>query len=498
MPIKDRRLFRPSTGTAFLYVALAALLALSLSPPASFGQTCGTGNTVMGGPVKNPATSPGQNTKATAPLTMDLVVLKGLAPVTTLANTYAGNAALGANFTVTGGIATGAIRQATLLPFPEQQQQALRDVFITQGNIAELADGLGTTLGAAYLARAHYIDRSHCTDLSQAVADVIAYANATTATHSNEGKYFFANATTDGKIPVAPEAMAILKDLDGETDVFGKNYNLPAGSPGADPYGNSRPFQTEPTFTPIVGPDYFNVPADNTVYNRGPIMNLIPSPSYPSGHTTYGYMGSLVLAVLVPERYQQMIVRGAEYGNDRILVGAHYAMDVLGGRTLATYDLAHLLANDPAYMGRMLTGAPQIKDFQAAIKTARGSMTTALEAACGETVRECAKEDTGRLSSPAANQAFYADTQTYNLPVVYTRTAHVVENVGEVAPEAGYLLTVAFPSLTLKEADQILTETEGPGGGFLDDGSPFGVYSRLNLYAAAGKAAALAGARTGH
>jgi hypothetical protein len=43
---------------------------------------------------------------------------------------------------------------------------------------------------------------------------------------------------------------------------------------------------------PITGLDYFNVPADNTVYNHGPIMNLIDSPSYPSGHTTYGYMGS--------------------------------------------------------------------------------------------------------------------------------------------------------------------------------------------------------------
>jgi hypothetical protein len=62
----------------------------------------------------------------------------------------------------------------------------------------------------------------------------------------------------------------------------------------------------------------------------------------------------------------------------------------------------------------------------------------------------------------------------------------------KVAPEAGYLLTAAFPSLTLEQADQILTETEGPGGGFLDDGSAFGVYSRLNLYAAAGKAMQLA------
>ena len=49
-----------------------------------------------------------------------------------------------------------------------------------------------------------------------------------------------------------------------------------------------------------------------------------------------------------------------------------------------------------------------------------------------------------------------------------------------------------FDSLTLEQADRILTETEGPGGGFLDDGSPFGVYSRLNLYAAAGRAAQVA------
>jgi hypothetical protein len=57
------------------------------------------------------------------------------------------------------------------------------------------------------------------------------------------------------------------------------------------------------------------------------------------------------------------------------------------------------------------------------------------------------------------------------------------------------LLTVAFPKLSLEEANRILTETEGPGGGFLDDGSAFGVYSRLNLYAGAGRAAALSRAK---
>jgi hypothetical protein len=425
----------------------------------------------------------------------DLVALKGLAPVTVLANSSQGRAALAANYATTGGIQMGTTRQATLLPFPDQQQQALRDAFVTDANIAELADGLGTTLGSAYLARAHYIDRSRYTSLSPAVAELIAYADATTAPNSNSAKFFFANGTTDGKTPVSVEAAAILTDTHGNPDAFGKNYGLPAGSPGANPFGDSRPFQTETSIAAIVGPDYFNTPADNIVYNRGPIMNLVSSPSYPSGHTTYGYMGSILLAVLVPQRYQQMMARGAEYGNDRILMGAHYTMDVLGGRTLATYDLAHLLANDPAYLGRSVKGRPALKDFQAAVKAARADITTILQAACGKSIEHCAQEDTGRLSNPAANEAFYASTQTYNLPVVYPQNANTFEDVSKLAPEAGYLLTIAFPALTLDQANRILTETEGPGGGFLDNGSPFGIYSRLNLYAAAGRAATVTAAK---
>jgi hypothetical protein len=432
--------------------------------------------------------------QAKAQSATDMAVLKGLAPVTVLSKTDTGNAALGANYAITGGIQMGVITQPTLLPFAEQQQQALRDAFITNGNLAQLADGLGTTLGAAYLGRAHYIDREHFTNMSQAIADVIAYAYATSSANATSGKYFFANETTDGKTPASAEAIAILKKIGGSPDIFGKAYGLPAGTPGAGTYGNSRPFQTEPNVIRILGLDYFHSPADNIVYNRGPIMSLVNSPSYPSGHTTYGYTGVVVLAVLVPERYLQLMVRGAEYGNDRIIVGAHYAMDVLAGRTVALYDMAHLLANDPAYMGQSLKDAPVIRDFQAAVKRARANMTAALQAGCGNTIEVCAGEDTGRLSNPAANEAFYAATQTYNLPAVYPKNAGVVEDVGKHAPEAGYLLTVAFPSLTLEQADEILTETEGPGGGFLDDGSPFGVYSRLNLYAAARRAAHVAAA----
>jgi hypothetical protein len=142
-------------------------------------------------------------------------------------------------------------------------------------------------------------------------------------------------------------------------------------------------------------------------------------------------------------------------------------------------------------VGQPLDGAPLIKDFQAAVKRARDELATALQAACGKSLAECAGEDTGRFNSPAANEAFYASTETYDLPVVYTSIANKVEDVGKLAPEAGYLLKLAFPRLTLEQADQILTQTEGPGGGFLDNGTPFGVYSRLNLFAAAGRAAVL-------
>jgi len=72
--------------------------------------------------------------------------------------------------------------------------------------------------------------------------------------------------------------------------------------------------------------------------------------------------------------------------------------------------------------------------------------------------------------------------------VVYPAQAAHQENVALKAPEAGWLLKAAFPHLTLAQADRILTETEGPGGGFLDNGSGFGVYSRLDLFKASEEA----------
>ncbi len=168
--------------------------------------------------------------QARAQTPMNMTALKGLAPVATLATTFEGRAALAANLTVTGGIQTGAIAQPTLMPFAEQQQQALRDAFITDGNLAQLADGLGTTLGAAYQARAHYIDREHYTNMSAAVADLIAYTNATTGAIPTPASISSPTGTTDGKTPVSDDAGRLLKANGGDHRLFGKRLRPPSAA----------------------------------------------------------------------------------------------------------------------------------------------------------------------------------------------------------------------------------------------------------------------------
>jgi membrane-associated phospholipid phosphatase len=422
----------------------------------------------------------------------NLNTLNVLAPFSALLNSPAGKAALAGNLAVTENIQSGAAGQPGLQSFAAAQALALKDATITSGNGYQLADGLGSKLGGAYQSRTSVGKPAPgqtalvTTNISKHLAILFGYASALAGQDSNSAKYFFADETVVGKTatkPVSPAAAAIMKAVGGTADVYGKAYNDPAGGKNADPFGDSRPFQIEPKTTNYSDPDFFGDPAKNQDYLTGPAQNLVKSPAFPSGHTTYGYTESLLFAVMVPERFTQMVTRGAEYGNSRIILGAHYAMDVIGGRTVAIYDLAHLLAGDPAYVGQKEPKTPAVTDFQAALKSAKADLRKALAKGCGGMIGACAADDTGRFANQAADQ-------TYGLPVVYPATAGKIEDFGKLAPEAGTILTAAFPKLTLAEADTILTETEGPGGGFLDDGSGFGVYSRVDLYAAGVKAAA--------
>ena len=70
------------------------------------------------------------------------------------------------------------------------------------------------------------------------------------------------------------------------------------------------------------------------------------SASYPSGHATRGWTMALVLAELFPERSEEILKVGYEYGESRVIVGYHYQSDVDAARIAAGAALAVLHANE--------------------------------------------------------------------------------------------------------------------------------------------------------
>ncbi len=67
--------------------------------------------------------------------------------------------------------------------------------------------------------------------------------------------------------------------------------------------------------------------------------------SYPSGHATYGMTCALLLAQMVPDKQAQLFQRAIDYGESRLIVGAHFPSDVLAGRMLATAAVTLMTQN---------------------------------------------------------------------------------------------------------------------------------------------------------
>ena len=64
--------------------------------------------------------------------------------------------------------------------------------------------------------------------------------------------------------------------------------------------------------------------------------------SYPSGHTGFGWSTALALAEMAPEYQDTILRRGYEYGDSRVIVGAHWQSDVDAGRLAASAAIARM------------------------------------------------------------------------------------------------------------------------------------------------------------
>jgi len=70
--------------------------------------------------------------------------------------------------------------------------------------------------------------------------------------------------------------------------------------------------------------------------------------SYPSGHTAVGWMLALVLTELAPQKQDQLLQRGYEYGQSRVVCRAHWQSDVTAARMMASATFARL-QSDPTF-----------------------------------------------------------------------------------------------------------------------------------------------------
>jgi acid phosphatase (class A) len=87
-----------------------------------------------------------------------------------------------------------------------------------------------------------------------------------------------------------------------------------------------------------------------------------PLRSYPSGHSTLGYSVGVVLAWLIPEKSQAILIRAADYAYSREVCGDHYHSDVEASRAYGT-ALGVMLLNNAALK-------PQIDAAKAELRAA--------------------------------------------------------------------------------------------------------------------------------
>lgn len=62
--------------------------------------------------------------------------------------------------------------------------------------------------------------------------------------------------------------------------------------------------------------------------------------SYPSGHSTRGWMMALLLAEMVPEKANDLLDRGRDYGDSRVVCAEHFPSDVAAGRLIGSAVVA--------------------------------------------------------------------------------------------------------------------------------------------------------------
>jgi autotransporter-associated beta strand protein len=211
---------------------------------------------------------------------------------------------------------------------------------------------------------------------------------------------------------------------------------------------------------------------------------------YISGHSAEAMRDALMMAYALPERYQELVSRALELGENRIVAGMHSPLDVIAGRIQATAVIAASLTaqtnkstRTPASAdGTTAESTTAVTDLRSSAYT---QAHTALMAATGTTTAaglnayaHSGTTTTDRFADHATNAANYLRRLTFGFTQVNATTkAAVVPKGAEV------LLETRLPYLSADQRRVVLKSTALPSGyPVMDDAEGWG---RLNLFAAA-------------
>ncbi len=278
------------------------------------------------------------------------------------------------------------------------------------------------------------------------------------------------------------EIASTLKEYFATFDVYGQSYGTLPGVSNPDP----RPFQvsdriadnpwnTDETSAIAVSIQQSQTPPPP--YAPESWQDLSNSPAFPSGHSTGGNTLAILSAMAAPEYYKELVFAGTRFALSRNVFGAHYPLDVIGGRIMATSNVANMLNGTFKYSSAVTLDALEMAgaDLQDYLGSGGQSFYAA---ACSADVGACIRA--GVIPSPEIfeeERQDYRTLLTYDLPTVGPTDLEPVVPIG-----AEILLATRFPYLSGDQRRAVLETTEIASGSPLDDGSG---WARLDLFSAA-------------
>jgi autotransporter-associated beta strand protein len=189
---------------------------------------------------------------------------------------------------------------------------------------------------------------------------------------------------------------------------------------------------------------------------------------FPSGHSAEAVRNAVGMAYLVPERFQEMLARGLELGENRIVAGMHSPLDVIGGRILG----------QASAIGNIAATAPEAR--AAAREQAQKTLMAAVGAGTPEQFLAYAHAQTtaqDRFADAATNRTEYRRRSVFGFGQAGDATRPAVVPKG-----AEVVLETRLPYLSDAQRRVVLKSTALPSGyPVLDDAEGYG---RLNLLAA--------------